>query len=293
MNLRIQGILVLLLVSEVFAYAQGIRNVGGEYLYYADPDMSPKAAKAAAIENARIQSIAAEFGTLILHQTDQQDNLQNENESSFFMQLSTAEVKGEWIEDSKDAECEFVEMLPDGMCVYRARVYGKARAISNESPEFLSNCLKNGTTEKYADTSFRDGDDLFVSFRSPVDGYLAIYLVDQSNQAFCLLPYSDDLDGQYRVRRNKDYVFFSEAHADAEDVTYVDELVMKCDGEYEERNQLYVIFSPNAFTKAVDGQITEDLPRQLSYPVFQTWLSRCRRRDTKMGVKVFLLKIME
>ena len=282
---------LLFLLLTTLTFAQDIRKVGGDFLYYADPDMPPKAAKAAAIENAKIQALALEFGTLISQQTDQRDVSINGAENSFFMQLNQSEVKGEWLEDLKDPECVFVEMLPDGMCVYRATVQGRARAISNESVDFEAYCLKNGTSIKFADTMFREGDDLFVSFKAPLDGYVCVYLVDQTPEAYCLLPYSGDEDGQYRVKRNKDYVFFSEDNCEKSELGIVDEMVITCSNEYEERNQLYIIYSPNPFSKALDSQQIEGLPRQLSYSSFQNWLSRCRRRDPKMGMKVFHLII--
>lgn len=129
-------------------------------MYYADADMPLKAARNAAIENARIQALASEFGTVISQQTDQHDYFENGQESNFFMQLNKSEVKGEWLEDTSVPECTFVEMLSDGMCVYRVSIKGLARAISNESVEFEALCLKNGTSKRFHDTVFREGDDL-------------------------------------------------------------------------------------------------------------------------------------
>ena len=62
----------------------------------------------------------------------------------------------------------------------------------------------------------------------------------------------------------------------------MDEYMLTCSNGIE-LNKLYIIFSPNIFTKAVDtlGD-TSDMPRLLGYNEFHQWLSKCRTRDTQM-----------
>ena len=146
-----------------------------------------------------------------------------------------------------------------------------------------------GEEKKFADVGFRGGDDMFLLFRSPVDGYVAAYLVDETPVAYCLLPYIDDADGQQPVEHGREYIFFSEAKAE-EESGKVDEYTLTCGSDIE-RNRLYVIFSPEPFTKALDSQISDALPRQLSYEDFGKWLGTCRKRDKKMGVKVMHIEI--
>ena len=62
------------------------RKVYGEYTYYSDPNMSPKEAMAAAIENARVQAMAKEFGMLISQSTISIEDM----DSQFFSQLSAS-----------------------------------------------------------------------------------------------------------------------------------------------------------------------------------------------------------
>ena len=57
-----------------------------------------------------------------------------------------------------------------------------------------------------------------------------------------------------------------------------------------EQNALYVIFSPNTFTKAIDQQAgknwrDEQLPRQLNYEELMKWLARNQTRDENMVVR--------
>ena len=56
---------------------------------------------------------------------------------------------------------------------------------------------------------------------------------------------------------------------------------MTCDDDLE-HNLLYIIFSPNKFTKALDARSNEELPRELVADEFQEWLAKNRRRDKEM-----------
>ena len=289
-------LLLSLVMFPLLLWGQKVKTISGEHTYYADPNMSVKEATTAAIENARLQAIAHEFGTLLTQNTQQQDKAVNGRETNVFMQLNSMEVKGEWIRDVSEPETTR-EILEDGTLAIRAKVKIEARAISNEATEFEMKVLRNGTDARFMDTNFNSGDDLYLYLKTPVDGYVAVYLIDEEPTAYCLLPYNGDADGMQPVKRNKEHIFFSPALAAADDRDMVDELKITCSDDLMELNQLYVIFSPNPFTKAVDhdsGKLVSGdliLPRQLSYKDFSSWLNKQRGRDPKMGMQVVKLKI--
>lgn len=115
--------------------------------------------------------------------------------------------------------------------------------------------------------------------------------MDGKGDAYCLLPYAGDDDGQFSVKANKSYILFSEEHAEKGE--NCDEYNMTCEKETSEQNLVYIVFSPNKFTKANDEESNkvvdvngekELLPRFLSYNDFQKWLMRCRRHDEDMQV---------
>jgi hypothetical protein len=290
-----KAMLFMAMTLVSFIMQAQVKKVSGTYTYYGDPNMSVKEVRVAAIENARVQALAKEFGTIITQSTLQQEDLKNGNEHSSFMLLNAAEVKGEWLEDLKKPEIlreEFVK----GMLVVEAQVYGRARAISNDAIEFKTLTLRNGTEKRFADTNFKEGDDMFLYFQAPADGYVAVYLVDELQNVFCLLPYGGDNDGQQPVEHGKEYVFFSPQHQYDIPKSEIDEVTMTCEDERFEHNQLYVIYSPNTFTKPVDQkgkQINRDLvlPRQLSFKDFSQWMSKCCARDKKMNRKVIHLTV--
>lgn len=287
--MRNHSITILILLLLPFGLkAQKVHNVCGEYTYYVEGgNQTPNEAKRIALENARIQAIACEFGTVISQSTTQQETASNGKESSYFSQLSSSEVKGEWLEDVGEPKYEmsFVE----DMMVVKCYVCGKAREMSNEAVEFTATILKNGTESKFADVNFHNQDDMYLQFKSPVDGYISVYLIDETQNAYCLLPYSNDADGQQKVKHNEEYIFFSTKKAQ-EEADLVDEYTLMCTNEIE-RNQIYVIFSPNPFSKAADEGIDDVQPHHLDFEDFQKWLTTRRKRDTQMGVKVMHLEI--
>jgi hypothetical protein len=69
------------------------------------------------------------------------------------------------------------------------------------------------------------------------------------------------------------------AIADAYGTLVTQSNTMTCSREIE-YNDIYIIFSPNAFTKANTNESTEDvLQRQLSFEDFQKWLVKLRKID--------------
>lgn len=115
--------------------------------------------------------------------------------------------------------------------------------------------------------------------------YLAVYLIDEAKNAYCLLPYQSSKDGKVAIDANTRYVFFNTKTAAPQfQPSDVDEYTMTCE-KASETNYIYVISSPNPFIKAIDNA-AEGLPRELSYDSFQKWLSKNRTQDKDMQVEI-------
>lgn len=281
------AILALWLLTTA-AFAQKVKTVEGEYTYYAPENVTMEQAKRTALDRAMIQAIADEFGTIVSQQNATRVENQNGRSDIDFLSIGGSEVKGEWLETIGDP---IYNIRYEGdMLVVTVRVKGKAREIVTAAIDFQVRILRNGTDDKFEDDDFRSGDDLYLSFQSPVAGYLAVYLVDADNQAYCLLPYRNQTEGIYQVNANQRYVFFNTKEAPQPERPYVDEYVMTC-SRSSEHNQIYVIFSPNQFVKATDNQSNATLPRELKFEDFQKWLSKCRKHDKEMNIKIVPITI--
>lgn len=264
-------------------YAQHVKSVSGEYVYSAPENVSLEEAKRTALNRAQIQALAEEFGTVVSQHNATVMSNQNGQTNTGFTSLSDSDVKGEWLETVGTPKYEI--SYSQGMLVVKCTVRGKAREIISSKIGFMSKVLKNGLEDKYESDAFRNGDDLFMAFQSPVKGFLAVYLVDDSQNAYCLLPYRSSKDGIVSVAANEKYILFSEKKAaPLATANEVDEYTMTCE-KASETNYIYVVFSPHSFVKALDNAV-DGLPRELSFAGFQKWLAKNRASDKDMQVEV-------
>lgn len=277
----IRGLLLapaFLLVVAVLTHAQKVQKVTATYTYYAPENITLEQAKATALDRAKIQAIADAFGTIV----SQTNSTRLENHSGEtavdFLSIGGSDVRGEWIETIGEPQYEI--SYEQGMLVIRASAKGRIREIISAAIDISARVLRNGTEDRFESEQFRSGDDLYLSLISPVDGYLAVYLVDAEQRVFCLLPYRSQRDGIYKVVANRRYLFFNIKERETQQ-QYIDEYRVTCEHS-SEQNQLYIVFSPQPFAKAADNATAETLPRELDFKEFQKWLVRCRAKDKQM-----------
>ena len=265
----------VLLIAATVSNAQKVQKVTASYTYYAPENVTLEEAKRTALDRAKIQAIADAFGTLVTQSNSTVISNQNGKSDSRFLSLGGSEVKGEWIETTKDPVYNI--RYEGNMLVVSVEVSGRIREITSAGIDFTAKILRNGTEDRFESEEFRNGDDLYLSFVSPVDGYLAVYLVDAEQRAYCLLPYRNQSDGIYKVFANRRYLFFNITEADPQERQYVDEYTMTC-GKSSEQNQIYIVFSPQPFAKAADNATAEMLPRELTFGDFQRWLANIKNK---------------
>ena len=279
---------LICILFSISSFPQKIKTVDGEYTYVVPETVDLEKAKSIALERIKIQLIADEFGTTISQSNSTFVKNENGKSNIDFMSIGGSEVKGEWIETIGTPV--FKTEIHGEQLVVRVKIRGKIREITSANVDFSAHILRNGIEDKFEDDTFYSGDDLFLSFVSPVSGYVVVYLVDANNTAFCLLPYQNQEQGNVTVKANERYVFFSTKLASESLRQFTDEYTMTCSHK-QELNQIYVIFSQNPFVKAVDSKNTELLPRELSNKDFQKWLSTNRIKDKFMTYKKYSLVI--
>ncbi len=259
--------------------AQRVKRVRGEYTYYFPENVTLEEAKRTALERAQLEAIANEFGTLISQSnTTFVSNVNGKSTSNFFS-LSSSDVKGEWIETI--GKPVFYIDYDQGMQVVKVSVEGRIREILRTSIDIQAKVLCNGTELKFEQTNFRSGDDLYLYFQSPVDGYLAVYLLEEVTQTvYCLLPYKASSQTAFPIKHDVPYILFSKEKAIG-DKSEVIEYTMTCSGTIE-GNDVYVVFSPQPFTKALSQDVNVELPRQLTFMDFQEWLAKRRKQDKEL-----------
>lgn len=286
--MRLKSVLLtLFLLCILPAWSDNVRTVTGEYIYYGNATDSPSECKRKALQHARIEALKT-FGTIVSQNTFQTERENGKDSESTFLSLSETEVKGEWLGDIGDPEYE-VTFANDDTLVVKCRIKGRARELSNEAADFETLVLRNGSHRKNADTSFRNGDDMYLYFTSPIGGNLSVFLQDESGETYCLLPYSTSPDSDVKVKKNFEYVFFDRSRAGT-DFGTVDELTLTADG-HREYNKVYVVFSPNPFSLPAVRFRSEGTPPSIGGEDFSRWLVKSRRNDPKMGVKQIMISI--
>lgn len=265
------------------AVGQKTKKVTTAYTYFAPENVSLEEAKQTALQRAKIQAIAEEFGTIVTQSNATVIKNANGQSEINLHSLGTTDVKGEWLKT--EGKPEYKIAYEEGMLSVSVRLTGIIREIVNAPIDFQAKLLCNGTEDKFEQSTFRNGDDLYLSFLSPVDGYLTVYLTDAKETAYCLLPYRSEGQGSVAVKANQRYLFFSAAAVPPSEQGYVDEYTMTCEND-NERNQIYIVFSPRLFTKATDQAGHELQPRELSGETFREWLFNCRKADREMRVEI-------
>ena len=289
MNKRIAYfILAILTLIPVSATAQKDVEVHGTSVYEVgeNDNITLREAKRKCLELAKAEAIKAEFGELITSDViDTNAETNGETTTSFFWENTIAMAKGDWLGDTQEPQLDIE--YKDGKLVFTAEVWGRAREIMQSKADLKWKILREENGEKEETNRFRDKDKIYISFRSPADGYVAVYLIQADDDTSCLLPYKNDSDGRFQIKRGKEYVFF-DRESDPANYPYPYKLTTK---HAMEDNQLVIIYSPNPFTKCNDVSNDPKRPNTLNTHDFQKWLLKCQRSDSDMIVNKKWVKI--
>ena len=283
-------LILFLFTFTTAAFSQKTQKVTASYTYYAPENVTLEEAKRTALDRAKTSAIADAFGTLVTQSNSTIMTNQNGQTDSRFLSLGGSEVKGEWIETTKEPEYNI--RYEGDMLIVSVTVSGRIREITSAGIDIIAKLLRNGTEEKFESNEFKNGDDMYLYFKSPVDGYLVVYLLDETTQeVYCLLPYKASGEGAYRIEHDKPYVLFSAKHEQT-NPNIVDEYTLTCSRDVE-YNDLYVIFSPDVFVKANSSDSEELLPKQLPNEAFQKWLIKHRKKDEQISILNKQVKILQ
>lgn len=282
--------IIILFAFGTFAVASAQKpvKVCGEYTYYAPENVTLAQAKQVALQRARLAGLIQEFNQTVYQSNTTVITNRNGASTNEFYSFGGSDARGEWIEDTEHPKYDI--FYDQDMLVVKASVCGKAREIASAGIAIDAKVLCNGLEPKFESDHFNSGDDMYLYFRAPVDGYVNVYLLDRGTQTvYCLLPYRNSAQGAVQVERDKEYVFF---HQDRKlkDWQYIDEYRLSAEAA-EEWNEVYVVFSPNAFAKAITTSTDELAPRELPFKDFSAWLTRCQTKDADMMVSKHLIEI--
>ncbi len=94
-----QVVVFILLLLPLTVLAQRVKTVEGEYTYHAPENVTIEQARRIALERAKIQALADEFGTIVQQQNITRVENNNGESTTDFFSVGGSEVKGEWLAD--------------------------------------------------------------------------------------------------------------------------------------------------------------------------------------------------
>lgn len=274
---------LFLLMSQMMVDGQEIRVASGTYEFFPPEYMSREQARKSAVENAKLRLLADEFGTLVGSVTSTSVSSRDGKSTSNTFEVGESEVQGEWIETIGEPEIKW-DIRNGTELVVIVTIKGRVRELENNLVEFEAKALRNGADENYESETFFNNDNLSILFRSPMSGYLSMFLIENEDDVYRILPYSRYSAETVPVNGNRKYVFFSTDDNSQHNLR----LFTDDDIAFE---RLFVIFSSDPYVLPIDeagNNMIADSDSQpgLSYKDFQSWLVKNRKRDRRMSVKV-------
>lgn len=278
----------LFCLSVLTVYGQKTKSVTGSYIYYAPDDISLEEAKHIAVNRAKINAISDAFGTLVTQNNATIISNSNGKSENRFLSLGGSEVKGDWIETTSEPVYDI--KYEQGTLVIKVTIKGIVREFPKNNLTFSSKILRNGTTEKYESDDFKNGDDMYLLFSSPTDGYLVAYLFDEtSDMAICLLPYiAENSEGVEKIKGGKQCLFFKKSSLDDN----ADEYTLTASSDKTEFETLYLIFSTQPIY-TIDKDVNNDNEglRSVPYKTFISWLADMKKKqDVKVTERTITIK---
>lgn len=288
------AVLLFVILFSGISFAQKIVKVSGNAQVRMESNMTENDTYKLAELYAKINALQNKFGTI----TDQQFIFMVENGKADYNIIAGTEIKGEWIETThKHFSEDFTdEKSRDGNRKIKwvtCEIVGKARKITPRAHiEFYPmNCVELSCKT----TEIANDGNLYLSFKSPVDGYLSVFM-DDGNRTYRLLPdkYSPKaFESGVFVKGDQNYILFS-PDSNTLIQKQVEEYKLFTDEELE-YNYLYVVFSEKPFVKPIlenfETKNERQLPKWMTTKKFQEWISENKYAENSFQVKQMAITI--
>ncbi len=264
------AIILFILCSSV-SQAQRVVSVRGEYRYVVPDNIPLNRATQIAIDKARSEAIANEFGRVVIQSTNTTIHTTDTKSSVQSNSYASTESKAIWLSDTKTPAVDI--SYDNGVLVITASVCGKVRELKTAEVELKVQILNNNIeTDR-----FKNKDKVSIRFQSAVDGYVAVFCRDDhAGIVSCMMPYENEKGIARTVKSNKEYMYLS-----TEDPLYpYQEATILVTEKTIEFNTFILVFSRKAFSMPI-SEMGAFVP-ELSVADFQKWLRKNRIKDETM-----------
>jgi len=292
-----RGYLIILLLAGTSCFSQKEKNAEGYAEVKLASNATPEQTIQKAIDKAKVNAIDNAFGSVVLEgNTLYTINKQTGTKTEFnqtYKSISDIYVNGEWIKDVEPAKTE--RIVRDNDIFYSASVKGLIRELKSNPAKFSVKTLTCDVIS-CASEFFNNGNDFYMYFKAPNDGYVAVYLdFPVEGTTYRVLPYKQESNSAgYFVKADEEYFFFSSKKAKPEMAGKVDELTLTLkDKSMPETNKMFVLYSPkqalekpiltNSKSQAADAASQEaEIPLNLKSEEYQRWLQHFRSQNNEI-----------
>lgn len=308
---QLLGIIFLSFVLFIpfYTWAQKPREVKetGTCKMRIEKSMSEAEAERICIQRAKIDAIEKAFGQTVFQGNStfiQNKNTGEKTESqNIFNSISESLVNGEWLEDLKKPVIE-KEITKDYTWII-ATVEGRIREIRSIPVTFKSFPLScaNASCEQLV---FKDGQDLYMYFKAPQKGYVAIFAdVPTEGKTYRLLPYKYTSNMSYPVEADKEYIFFYNRPGSQGTAEKVDDIQLFLNKKgISEMTKIFVLYSAegefgkpllsadrNRMETNKLAELNLETPLFLDSEEFQRWLQATRREGAQVQLNTISITI--
>ncbi|MDE7450457.1 MAG: hypothetical protein K2M72_09645 [Paramuribaculum sp.] len=276
-------LLILTLAAAVpVATAQKTAMVTATYTYYAPESMSVEEAKHIALDRAKTDAIAAEFGTTVTQSNTVVTTNTNGVSDTRLYSAGGSEVVGEWIETTTPPSYDI--SYDRGVLTVNVTVKGRIKEIDRSAPDIEIATYRNAISPNNLTEDFRDGDDFYMTATPSTDGFLVAYLLDEKcHTVYRILPYQQAKERNVKLDEGITATFFSTDEVDAMTRAIIDSYSMTCDNPVE-FNRLYILFSESPISVSnAENRHDDDMPFEIDEDRFYNWL--LKKRSTQ-GIRV-------
>ncbi|HOD88968.1 MAG TPA: hypothetical protein PKN53_08205 [Bacteroidales bacterium] len=302
--IQIVFILFFTISMNLYAQKKDIVIVEGtaqvEYPDYKSLDEVKREAE----ELAKINALEKAFGIIIIQGNSTYVSNINTGEKtetkSEFTMIGNTFVKGEILEITEESFKEIIGYKNiDGKeyPIKEIQCTIKAKAIELTEPKIEFEVYPlSGPDKRLKTTSFKHNDTLYLYFKSPVSGYLTVFL-DDNKKAERLLPYkgmTNEYESGVPINADEEYIFFSN---DIYCILYAETMY--------DLTRMFIIFSKNPINKPfLKENVPEEIlsnyekdngyftPEELKSEEFQDWLQKNRyaREDIQLKIIDIIIK---
>ena len=281
--------LIMFFLLSITIFSQKLVKTNGSYEVRIEKYMTETEAKEQAKEQAMIKAIENVFGMYV----EQRFDMEIVSGRVHYNIIGTTRVKGDWIETLEEKCVRRNQTIPtntgdEDISYMYCNVKGKVRKATPKA--FIHYQTLNYPTIESRCTDFYSGEQLYLFFKSPVDGYLSVFL-DDGTTVFRLFPYENILGEKAnagKIIADKNYFLFSKQKEHQYFDNEFDEVELYTT-QNRENNKLYIVFSEKPYLKPVLSEVTDfseyktdyKKPKSLSQKKFQEWLVYNRSLDDR------------